>query len=180
MKPTQWIADILKFWFGLTDQQWWRSDGALDHRIRQSFLKLWAAKRQLPVEAFLTDPLTALAAVILFDQFSRNMFRGHADQFATDHLALAIAKAAVEQGLDTQLEPRERGFLYMPFEHSENLADQNRGVLLFTELGDSNHLKYAKLHRDLIEKFGRFPHRNALLGRTPRPAEIEAGDVTPW
>jgi uncharacterized protein (DUF924 family) len=180
MKPTQWIADVLKFWFGLTDEQWWRSDDAIDHRIRQSFLKLWAEKRELPVEAFLTDPLTALAAVILFDQFPRNMFRGHADQFATDHLALAIAKAAVDQGVDKELEPRERGFLYMPFEHSENLGDQNRGVLLFTELGDSNHLKYAKLHRDVIEKFGRFPHRNALLGRTPRSAEIGAGDVTPW
>ena len=87
-----------------------------------------------------TDPLTALAAVILFDQFPRNMFRGHADQFATDHLALAIAKAAVDKELDEQLEPQERGFLYMPFQHSENLADQKRSVLLFTELGDAEQL----------------------------------------
>jgi uncharacterized protein (DUF924 family) len=151
----------------------------LDHRIRQDFLKLWAEKRQLPVEAFIGDPLTALAAVILFDQFPRNIFRNDAEQFATDHLALAIAREAVDEEYDQQLEPRERGFLYMPFQHSEDLADQNRGLLLFTELGDGEQVKYAKLHRDVIEKFGRFPHRNAMLGRTPRPAEL-AGDVKPW
>ena len=81
----------------LDPRQWWKSDPSLDHRIKQHFLKLWAEKRQLPVETFLDDPLTAIAAVILFDQFPRNMFRGHADQFATDHLALAIAKAAVDR-----------------------------------------------------------------------------------
>ena len=91
-----WRSDVLKFWFGLEPEQWWRGPPELDHRIRQQFLKLWAEKRQLPVEHFLDDPLTALAAVILFDQFPRNMFRGHADQFATDHLALAIAGAAIE------------------------------------------------------------------------------------
>jgi uncharacterized protein (DUF924 family) len=174
-----WRSDVLRFWFGLSYDQWWRGSADLDHRIRQNFLKLWAEKRQLPVEAFLRDPLTALAAVILFDQFSRNMFRGDAEQFATDHLALAIAKAAIDGKFDEQLEPRERGFLYMPLQHSEDLADQNRSLLLFTELGEAEQLKYAKLHRDMIEKFGRFPHRNALLGRTSRQAEVEAGDVTP-
>jgi uncharacterized protein (DUF924 family) len=175
-----WRADILKFWFALSYEQWWRGGAELDHRIRQNFLKLWAEKRQLPVGAFLDDPLTALAAVLLFDQFPRNMFRGHADQFATDHLALAIAKVAVDNGIDEQLEPAERGFLYMPFEHSENLADQDRGVLLFTALGDKDHLDYAKKHRAVIERFGRFPHRNALLGRAPRPEELAAGDLVPW
>jgi len=177
---TQWRADVLKFWFGLDPRQWWKSGAALDHRIRQNFLKLWTEKRELPIDAFTNDPLTALAAVILFDQFPRNIFRGRADQFATDHLALAIAKAAVDKHFDEQLQGQERVFLYMPFEHSENLADQNRSVLLFAELGDSNQLKYAKLHRDMIERFGRFPHRNAILGRAPRPAEMAAGDVTPW
>ncbi len=175
-----WRADVLKFWFGLTYDQWWGGGPELDHRVKQTFLKLWAAKRELPVESFLGDPLTALAAVILFDQFPRNMFRGHADQFATDHLALAIARAAVDKGYDEQLEPRERGFLYMPFQHSEDLADQNRGLLLFTALGDGKQLGFAKKHRDVIERFGRFPHRNAILGRAPRPAEIAAGDVFPW
>jgi uncharacterized protein (DUF924 family) len=175
-----WRADVLKFWFGLTYDQWWRGGAEIDHRIRQNFLKLWAEKRELPVDSFLGDPLTALAAVILFDQFPRNMFRGHADQFATDHLAMAIAKAAVDRGLDERLEPQERGFLYMPFQHSENLADQNRSLLLFTALGDAEQLGYAQKHHDVIERFGRFPHRNQMLGRAPRPDEMAAGDVFPW
>jgi uncharacterized protein (DUF924 family) len=118
--------------------------------------------------------------VILFDQFPRNMFRGHADQFSTDPLALAIAKGAVDRDLDEQLEPQERGFLYMPFQHSEELDDQKRSLLLFTRLGNDEQLKYAKLHFDIIERFGRFPHRNEILGRSPRPEEVEAGEVFPW
>ena len=175
-----WRADVLKFWFGLKPEQWWNGGAELDHRIRQNFLKLWAEKRQLPVDSFLSDPLTALAAVILFDQFPRNMFRGNAEQFATDHLALAIAKEAVTKGLDEELQKDERKFLYMPFTHSEDVDDQNRGILLFTEISDDEQIRYAKKHRDIIERFGRFPHRNAILGRAPRPEEIAAGDVFPW
>ncbi len=175
-----WRSDILKFWFALDPAQWWMTDPLLDHRIKQQFLKLWAEQRRRPVDAFLGDPLTALAGAILFDQFPRNMFRDNAEQFATDHLALAIAKQAVDKGFDDQLEPDERAFLYMPFEHSENLADQNCGVLLFSELGEDRYLDYAKKHRDIIERFGRFPHRNAILGRAPRLDEVAAGDVTPW
>ena len=177
---SDWRSDLLKFWFGLDPEQWWRGGEALDHRIKQRFLKLWAEKRQLPADAFLADPLTALAAVVLFDQFPRNMFRGQADQFATDHLALAIAKGAIDRGFDDQLEPKERGFLYMPFQHSEKLDDQKRSLLLFTDLGDAEQLHYARLHHDVIERFGRFPHRNAILGRAPRPEEIAAGDIVPW
>jgi uncharacterized protein (DUF924 family) len=175
-----WRADVLKFWFGLDPAQWWKTDPALDHRIKQDFLKLWAEKRQLPADAFLTDPLSALAGVILFDQLPRNMFRGHAEQFATDLLALAIARGAVDAKLDEQLQPLERGFLYMPFQHSEDLADQDRGLLLFTDLGDQRQIDYARKHRDIIARFGRFPHRNAILGRSPRPDEVAAGDVTPF
>jgi uncharacterized protein (DUF924 family) len=175
-----WRSDVLKFWFGLDPKQWWKGGPVLDHRIKQDFLKLWFEKRQLPVNEFLTDPLTAAAAVILFDQFPRNMFRGTAEQFATDHLALAIAKEALAVGFDAQLAHDERKFLYMPFEHSEDLDDQNRAVLLFSELGDEEQVKYAKLHRDVIARFGRFPHRNKMLGRDPRPDEIAAGDVFPW
>jgi uncharacterized protein (DUF924 family) len=177
---SDWRADVLKFWFGLDPKDWWRSGPELDHRITQNFLKLWAEKRQLPVESFLTDPPTALAGVVLFDQFPRNMFRGSAEQFATDHLALGISKAAIDKELDKELLPKERGFLYMPFQHSENLADQNRSLLLFTELGDAEQLGYARKHHEIIERFGRFPHRNAMLGRAPRPDEIAAGDVVPW
>ena len=175
-----WRADVLKFWFGLSYDDWWSGEPELDHRIKERFLQLWMAKRQLPADSFLGDPLTTIAAVILFDQFPRNMFRGHADQFSTDHLALAIAAAAVDAGMDVELALDERKFLYMPFEHSENLDDQNRAVLLFSQLGDDEQVKYAKLHRDVIARFGRFPHRNALLGRAPRPDEIAAGDVFPW
>ena len=175
-----WRADVLKFWFGLTYDEWWKGGAEIDHRIKERFLKLWAQKRQLPVETFLDHPLTALAAVILFDQFPRNMFRDHADQFSTDHLALAVARAAVDKGYDEQLQPQERGFLYMPFQHSENLADQDRGLLLFTSIGDDKQIDYAKKHRDVIARFGRFPHRNSILGRAPRPDEIAAGDAVPW
>ena len=180
MAAADWRRDVLSFWFGLTEEQWWRGGEALDHRIRERFLKLWSEKRQLPADAFLTDPLTALAAVILFDQFPRNMFRSHADQFATDHLALAVAKTALADKLDEQLDSRERGFLYMPLQHSEVLADQNRSVLLFTEIGDGKQQHFAKLHHDIIARFGRFPHRNAMLGRAPRADEMAAGEVVPW
>jgi uncharacterized protein (DUF924 family) len=175
-----WPEAVLKFWFDLNPTHWFRTDAELDQRITQNFGKLWAEKRQLPVECFLADPLTALAGVILFDQFSRNMFRGHAEQFATDELALGIAKGAVDKGFDRELEPKERSFLYMPFQHSEKLADQDRGLLLFTDLGDPEQQKYAHIHRDLIVKYDRFPHRNAMLGRASRPDEIASGADKPW
>ena len=108
------------------------------------------------------------------------MFRGHADAFSTDHLALAIASEAVARDFDHALASAERKFLYMPFQHSENLDDQNRAVLLFTEIGDDEQLGYARKHRDVIKRFGRFPHRNAMLGRAPRADELAAGKVTPF
>lgn len=176
----EWRRDVLQFWFGLDPRRWWKPDEALDEEIRRRFLKLWSEQREYPVSHFTADPLTALAAVVLFDQLPRNIFRGNADQFATDHLALQVAKAAVDRGFDEELEPKERGFLYMPFQHSEKLDDQQRSLLLFTALGDAEQLRYAKLHHDIIARFGRFPHRNAMLGRAPRPDELAAGDVKPW
>jgi uncharacterized protein (DUF924 family) len=175
-----WVDRVLDFWFGLDPEQWWSGGEDLDSRCRDRFADLHADKRQLPPGSFLGDARTALAAVILFDQLPRNMFRGHADQFMTDSLALAVARGAVDRGFDEQLSPAERGFLYMPFQHSEQLADQRRSLLLFSRLGDEQMLHYARLHHDIIERFGRFPHRNAMLGRAPRAAEIAAGDVVPW
>lgn len=180
MSEPDWRAKVLKFWFSLDPRQWWDGGPELDQRIKRNFLQLWFEKRQLPIEDFLSDPLTATAAVILFDQFPRNMFRGHADAYATDHMALAIAKGAIAKGFDKELARDERKFLYMPFEHSEKLEDQNRAVLLFTEIGDDEQIDYAKRHRAIIERFGRFPHRNAVLGRAPRPDELAAGEVVPW
>jgi uncharacterized protein (DUF924 family) len=177
---SDWRSDVLKFWFGLNPDQRWRGPPELDELIRDRFIDLWKDKRQLPPESFLDDPLTAAAAIILFDQFPRNMFRGHADQFSTDSLALAIARGAIDRGLDDQLDRQERGFLYMPFQHSEDMDDQNRSILLFTKLGDEEQLDFAKKHRNVIASFGRFPHRNAMLGRQPRADEVAAGDVFPW
>jgi uncharacterized protein (DUF924 family) len=108
------------------------------------------------------------------------MFRGHADAYSTDTNALAIAKEAIARGFDKELAPDERKFLYMPFQHSEKLEDQNRAVLLFTELGDEHQLGYAKHHREIIERFGRFPHRNAILGRASRADETASGADKPW
>ena len=175
-----WQDEVLAFWFGLAKERWWKADPALDAGIRERFLALWETERENLPEAFLGGPREAVAAIILFDQFPRHMFRGHADQFSTDPLALAIARGAVARGLDRAMSPAERGFLYMPFQHSEDLADQRRSVALFTALGDDYQLDYARKHHDVVARFGRFPHRNAILGRAPRAAEVEAGDVVPW
>jgi uncharacterized protein (DUF924 family) len=175
-----WQDEVLAFWFGLPGERWWKADPALDDEIRERFLALWEKERENVPGAFLRSARDALAAVILFDQFPRNMLRGHADQFSTDPLALAVAKGAVERGLDDAMSPAERGFLYMPFQHSEDISDQRRSLALFTALGDGYQLGFARKHHDVIERFGRFPHRNAVLGRPPRPGEVEAGDVVPW
>jgi uncharacterized protein (DUF924 family) len=171
---------VLDFWFGLEPEQWWKSDAALDAEIRERFEGMWETQRQNLPQAFLAAHEDALAAALLFDQFPRNMFRSHADQFSTDPLALAVAKGSVERGLDAQLPPDRRPFLYMPFEHSEVLADQERSLLLFTALGDDHLLGYARKHYDIVARFWRFPHRNALLGRPPRGDEIAAGNPVPW
>jgi uncharacterized protein (DUF924 family) len=178
--PTDWRGDVLRYWFALKPEQWWHADPDLDADIRERFRDLWEDKRELPASSFLDDPLTALAGVILFDQVPRNIFRGHADSYSTDPLALAIAEGAVDKGFDDQLPANERSFLYMPFEHSEDMDDQRRSLLLFTRLGDANMLGFAKKHHDIVERFGRFPHRNGMLGRQPRADEIAAGDVVPW
>jgi uncharacterized protein (DUF924 family) len=178
---SDWRRNVLTFWFDeVGPDRWWRGGEDIDALCRDRFADLYAAKRQFPPESFLGDPLTALAGIILFDQLPRNKFRGHADQYMTDSLALAIAKGAVDRGYDDKLSKGEKAFLYMPFEHSETLADQQRSLALFTALGDDWLLDFAKKHFDLIKRFGRFPHRNRMLGRQPRPQEIAAGDVVPW
>jgi uncharacterized protein (DUF924 family) len=175
-----WQSEVLAFWFALAKERWWKADPALDSEIGERFGPIWERERGNLPEAFLGSARDALAAVILFDQFPRNMRRGHADQFSTDPLALAIAKGAVERGLDEGMSAAERGFLYMPFQHSEDLEEQRRSLALFTALGDDYQLGYARKHHDVIARFGRFPHRNEILGRAPRPAEVAAGDVKPW
>ncbi|MDQ3246011.1 MAG: DUF924 domain-containing protein [Pseudomonadota bacterium] len=179
MSDIGWAGDVLRFWFALDDRQWWTASSERDEEVRDRFCDLWAEKRQLPAESFLDDPQTALAGTILFDQFPRNMFRGSAEQFATDHLARAIADGAIGRGFDDR-EPKQRPFLYMPFMHSEDIDDQLRSLQLFTRLGETEQLEFARKHHAIIEHFGRFPHRNAILGRKPRAEEIAAGNVVPW
>jgi uncharacterized protein (DUF924 family) len=177
---SRWQEAVLDFWFGLAPERWWRTDPALDEAIRRRFLPLWREQRGNVPEQFLTSSEDALAAVILFDQFPRNMFRGQADAYSTDPLARAVAKGAVDRGLDRSLPEDRRPFLYMPFEHSEDLDDQKRSLLLFTTLGDAHMLGFAQKHHDVIARFGRFPHRNQVLGRQPRAEEEAAGEVVPW
>jgi uncharacterized protein (DUF924 family) len=122
-------------------------------------------------EEVLTDPKAALAAIIALDQFPRNMFRGTAQAFATDQKALALAHNALERGFDRAMTAEERQFLAMPLMHSEKLEDQQRCVTVFKGIGNEEALKYAIEHRDIVEKFGRFPHRNRALGRDTSAAE---------
>ena len=175
-----WARNVLGFWFAQPPERWFRGGGAFDEEVRRRFLEIWEESRERLPEEFLDAPDHALAAILLFDQMPRNMFRGHADQFATDPLALAIAKGAVERGYDDGMPAERRQFLYMPFQHSEELRDQQRSLLLFTALGEPEQLRYARLHHDIVARFGRFPHRNAILGRKPRADELAAGDVVPW
>ncbi|HEV7659007.1 MAG TPA: DUF924 family protein [Allosphingosinicella sp.] len=175
-----WVRDVLDFWFSHGWEDWWKPDKAFDLEIADRFAKLWEEKRENVPEHFLGSADEALAAVILFDQFPRNMFRGHADQFSTDPLALAVARGAVERDHDDGMTPERRGFLYMPFEHSEDRRDQRQSLLLFTALGDAEMLKYARKHHEVIERFGRFPHRNVMLGRKSTAIEAAAGNVVPW
>jgi len=167
--------DILDFWFReIGSERWWKRSDRTDDVIRSRFLPLWETWRMRSADCFLDTGRRALAAVLLFDQFSRNMFRGQASAFATDGLALEIARRTVERGLDRSLTREQRVFLYMPFMHSEDAAMQERSVSLFEALGEADQIKYAHMHRDIIARFGRFPARNAALGREDRPGEAEA------
>jgi uncharacterized protein (DUF924 family) len=167
-----WVADVLAFWFGELDRKaWFRKDEATDHAIRRRFHDTYEKVARLPAAQALTSPQCALATVIVLDQFPRNMFRGTPKAFATDPLAREVARGAVERKLDEALDKDARAFLYLPFEHSESLADQERAVALISRLGDAEYTRYAIAHRDVIARFGRFPHRNVVLGRTSTPEE---------
>ncbi|QKV20665.1 DUF924 domain-containing protein [Oricola thermophila] len=168
-----WEKNVLEFWFTeLTPDQWYRRDDRLDETIAGRFGALHEAVAATDNDKLLATPRTALAAIIVLDQFSRNMFRGSPKSFATDAKARAIANAVLDAGGDEGMSDDEKQFLYMPFMHSETLADQDRSVALFATLGRAESLKYAKAHRGPIKAFGQFPHRNAVLGRPTSPAEM--------
>lgn len=170
----RWHDEVLKFWFGeLTPQDWYSGKPETDALIRERFSGLLAElKAALPPETG-TDPRAALAAVIVFDQFPRNIFRREPEAFATDDLALGIARNALDRQFESGMTKSERQFLYMPLMHSEVLADQERCVDLFKSLGDEEALKYAVEHRDIVARFGRFPHRNRVLGRATTDEEAD-------
>ena len=167
-----WCDEVLAFWFdALSADQWWRKNAALDARIRRRFLPLYEQIAQR-APAITNEARTSLATVLVLDQFPRNMFRGDARSYATDAKARAVAKAAIAAGHDRALPERERLFLYMPLQHSEDVADQHLGVELVSALGDPELTRFALAHQRIIERFGRFPHRNAILGRHSSAEEI--------
>lgn len=169
-----WAGDVLEFWFQEnTPEQWFKKDDAFDRAIRDRFMGLYERVAAASPESLLADAATARAAVIVLDQFPRNMFRGQPRAFATDSKALALADGALARGFDAGLSTNERMFLYLPFEHCEDRAAQARCVALTASLGDDDLLKWAKAHQAIIERFGRFPHRNATLGRASTAEEEE-------
>jgi uncharacterized protein (DUF924 family) len=162
--------EIVSFWREAGPDRWFKKDSTFDEEIRRRFLASYEAAAAGQLRDWEQNAEGALALLILLDQFPRNMFRGNARAFAADPLARAIAAAALIKGFDRQVGDM-RGFFYLPFEHSEDMADQERCIALYTAAGDQDGLKWAKLHADIIRRFGRFPHRNAALGRTTTPDE---------
>jgi uncharacterized protein (DUF924 family) len=169
-----WVREVLDFWFAeLGESGWFSRDAGIDERIRERFLALH--ERLIADEGgSVAGARPLLAAVIVLDQFSRNLFRGSARAFASDALARHLARRAIADGLDSEMEPEERYFLYLPFEHSEDPADQALAVDLIARLDCEEWTKYALAHQALIDRFGRFPHRNAVLGRQSSAEEIAA------
>jgi uncharacterized protein (DUF924 family) len=158
--------DILSFWRNAGEKHWWTKDDAFDAAIRAKFLGVWTEGAAGRLKHWQQSDDGALALVIVLDQFPRNMFRNDARTYATDALACEAATRAVADGVDMRIGKDLCSFLYMPFMHSEHLADQERCIALFEQLGNEENAKYAAHHADIIRRFGRFPHRNRVLGRT--------------
>jgi len=163
--------DVIGFWRNAGPGKWFKKVAAFDEAIRLKFEPVHHRAARGEYDAWAETPEGALALVILLDQFPRNLYRNSAHAFATDPKARAIARAAVEKGFDRQVEPELRSFFYLPFEHSEDLTDQDYCLALNTEAGDPDGIKWAGIHREIIARFGRFPHRNASLGRVTTPQE---------
>lgn len=163
--------DILGFWRNAGPTRWFKKSAAFDDAVRLKFEPVHHRAARGEYDAWAKTAEGALALLILFDQFPRNMYRRSAHAFATDPKARAIAIAAVEAGFDKAVEPALRNFFYKPFEHSEELSDQDYSLALSAEAGDEDNLKWAVIHRDIIARFGRFPHRNPMLGRQTTEAE---------
>ena len=171
-------GDVVSFWRNAGPDKWYKKDAAFDAEIKARFLATHEAAAAGRLAAWEESADGAFAFLILLDQFPRNMFRGSARAFATDPLARAVAERAIARGFDQHFVMPERTFFYLPFEHSEHLGDQERCVELARATGDADTVKWAEIHADIIRKFGRFPHRNATLGRTTTTDEqafLDAG-----
>lgn len=169
---------LLAFWREAGMGKWFRGGAAFDAECRERWQEAHFSAARRECDAWMQAADSALALVVLLDQIPRNIFRGSGHAFATDPLALLHANHAIAAGFDAQVDPALQMFFYLPFEHSEVIADQDRAVALFTTLRDANLLAYATAHRDVIVRFGRFPHRNAALGRINTPEEqawLDAG-----
>ena len=173
ISPLPSLADVLSFWRHAGQERWWARDDAFDTVIRTRFQGLWETARGGKLASWQTTDDGALALVIVLDQFPRNMFRNDPKMFSTDAMALAVAKASIAQGRDKRADATMRGFFYLPFEHSESMDEQTLCIDLYRKAGDADGLKWAKLHADIIKRFGRFPHRNTTLGRKTTPDEAK-------
>jgi uncharacterized protein (DUF924 family) len=167
MKP----GDVVSFWMEAGPKAWFKKSKVFDADIRRRFEALHFSASRGELDDWAETPEGALALLLLLDQFPRNLFRGSPHAFATDPLARRIARAAVDRGFDTRVDPQLRQFFYLPFEHSEHLEDQDHSVALCAASGDAELVKWARIHRDIIHRFGRFPHRNASLARPTTEAE---------
>ena len=167
--------DVVGFWMAAGPEKWFAKNPKFDHSIALKFEPVHHAAAKGEYDGWMASPEGSLALLILLDQFPRNLYRGSAHAFATDPKARHVARSAISAGHDRAVEPSLRQFFYLPFEHSEDMADQDEAVRLFTalkeETGDGEGLRWAELHRDIIVKFGRFPHRNPCLGRVTTPNE---------
>jgi len=167
-------TDVINFWFEEIDSShWFKKSDEFDEEIKTRFGYLFEEISRGEHYKWRDSSEGRLAEVIVLDQFSRNMFRNDAKSFSKDCLALALAQEAVFHNYDKNLEPRKRGFLYMPYMHSESVIVHEEAIRLFTDLGNEDQLKYEMLHYEIIKKFGRYPHRNEILGRSSTKEEIE-------
>jgi uncharacterized protein (DUF924 family) len=163
--------DVLAFWREAGAERWYKKDEAFDALILGRFLTLWQKAAAGELSSWESSDEGALALVIVLDQFPRNMFRDDARTYSSDAMACEVAARAIARGADVRIDPGLLEFLYMPFMHSEELSDQLRCVELFRKSGDPGNLRYAEGHANIIRRFGRFPHRNRILGRPTTPEE---------
>ncbi|WP_213739766.1 DUF924 family protein [Bradyrhizobium sp. dw_411] len=163
--------EILAFWREAGSERWYTKDAAFDAEVRRKFFGLWQRAAAGELLSWEASDDGALALVIILDQFPRNMFRGDARTYSTDPQALGVASRAIARNVDARIEPALLEFLYMPFMHSEQMCDQQRCVELFRKTGNTDNVGYAQDHAEIVRRFGRFPHRNCILGRATTPEE---------